>query len=414
MVTRPYNNISTSGRFLYLQSPVGNCVPAARLRAGQGAAMQGLTGIDGWTAGWYGSGTMALAAAVSAARARCGVERPKVALAAYGCPDLVSAILFAGAEPLFIDLVDGGLGMDTAQLGRHALDQNDLCAIIGTDLFGISEDWATLRDLAERHGLLLIQDSAQSFQRRENYTENMYGDVVVHSFGRGKPICMLAGGALLVSSHNDSSFTDALLKFDENADVSQTRTSRLKIAAYNALVRPRPYSIVAAVMGDKLGQTVFKPLMSVEKLSDIDIRRINVAVEHYWRQHVDAYSGVAQVVADLARRANGQMQAVTPCEPAEYRERVFSRFVLMAKSPQLRDDLILELRRRGITATPMYARTLPEICGSPWADTGRYPIATVVARQLMTLPVHDRITETDIAAMNDSLRTGTAACASKS
>jgi dTDP-4-amino-4,6-dideoxygalactose transaminase len=62
----------------------------------------------------------------------------------------------------------------------------------------------------------------------------------------------------------------------------------------------------------------------------------------------------------------------------------------------------------------MYARTLPEICGSPWADTGRYPIATVVARQLMTLPVHDRITETDIAAMNDSLRTGTAACASKS
>jgi len=124
---------------LYLQSPVGNRTPTESLARGENGDAQGLSAVTGWSSYCYGSGTMALAVAVKAACARAKDDKPKVALAAYGCPDVVAAIQFAGAEPLYIDSEYDRLNMDPVQLFRVLGENQNICAVIGTDLFGVSE-----------------------------------------------------------------------------------------------------------------------------------------------------------------------------------------------------------------------------------------------------------------------------------
>ena len=57
-----------------------------------------------YTPRYFDSGTAALGAAIIAAIKLKGVDVPQVVLPANGCPDLVSAVIFAGAMPVLIDL----------------------------------------------------------------------------------------------------------------------------------------------------------------------------------------------------------------------------------------------------------------------------------------------------------------------
>ena len=64
---------------------------------------------------------------------------------------------------------------------------------------------AVLRPLADAAGAVLIEDSAQAFPR-DGGGDFWQGDLVVLSFGRGKPVSLLGGGAVL---YRDERFGDA-------------------------------------------------------------------------------------------------------------------------------------------------------------------------------------------------------------
>jgi len=69
----------------------------------------------GWSVTTWASGRAALAAAVLA----LGIDWPRVAVPGYVCPAVPMALRHAGAEPVYVDCVEGSLGFDVADLHRR-------------------------------------------------------------------------------------------------------------------------------------------------------------------------------------------------------------------------------------------------------------------------------------------------------
>ena len=175
----------------YQLPPVGNPV---RLSDGRNDESLLQEVFSPYTPGFFDSGTSALAASILAAVNVKGASKPEVILPAYGCPDLISAVVFAGAKPVLVDLEAERPWMDLEQVSAHITGHT--VAVIAASLCGIPERLGALRQITEQAELLLIEDSAQLFPGSIDEA-NWQGDLVVISFGRGKPVSLLGGGAVL-------------------------------------------------------------------------------------------------------------------------------------------------------------------------------------------------------------------------
>jgi dTDP-4-amino-4,6-dideoxygalactose transaminase len=381
----------------YLQAPVGNR-SYIRGRSRRSSGVVGLNGIEGWHTTWLASGTMSLAVAVLLAVKRRPVKAPKVLVPAYGCPDLVSAVRYAGAEPLFVDLQPNQSRMDLELAKTIARSRQDLVAIIGVDLFGISEDWSGLKRLAVEFSLFLIQDLAQSVQSRNTMLHDFQGDAVVFSFGRGKPVCCLVGGALLTRAETDPESQSLIAELSERSGVLSPRFIQTKAAFYDFLLRPCAYAQLARVMGDRLGQTVYKRLRGLAFLSAPVAGLLNLAVERYWEEFNDVYDAmVAAIEARLGDNKTSPVRILRDSRNSSDSNRM-SRLAVLISDAQLRMEILTVVRQAGLSATTMYTHTLPEIVAEydGVKNYDSFPNALAFSRALVTLPTHGRLSQRDI------------------
>ena len=115
---------------------------------------------------------------------------------------------YLGAVPRFFDLDPTSwtldVGLLAAELDKAARENRLPAAIIPTDLYGQSVDLAALEPLAARHGVRLINDSAESLGA--NYLAGRRagsgGDAAILSFN-GNKIITTSGGGMLVTKHRD-------------------------------------------------------------------------------------------------------------------------------------------------------------------------------------------------------------------
>ena len=109
-----------------------------------------------------------------------------------------------GASPVFVDILPDTYNIDPAKLEAaiNAIKAEGKLtprAIIAVDLFGQPADYPALREVAQRHGLKLIADSAQGFGCSLNGNHPIHwADVTTTSFYPAKPLgCYGDGGAIL-------------------------------------------------------------------------------------------------------------------------------------------------------------------------------------------------------------------------
>lgn len=103
------------------------------------------------------SGTAALALALVAAGIGPGDE---VIVPAHTYVASGLAVLHAGATPVFCDVEDGTGLIDAESAG--AVITGRTAAIVAVHLYGQACDMTTLAGLADRHGLMLLEDAAQA------------------------------------------------------------------------------------------------------------------------------------------------------------------------------------------------------------------------------------------------------------
>ena len=372
----------------YQLPPVGNHVHLKR-QAGSEAMLPDF--FSPYTPLYLDSGTSALAAAVQAAIKLKGVETPEVILPAYGCPDLVSAVVYAGARPVLADLEPERPWMDLDQVA--ALINPQTVAIVAVSLFGIPERMQALRQLASGSTAVLIEDSAQAFPHA-GAGDFWQGDLVVVSFGRGKPVTLLGGGAVL---YRDSRIAEVLphAGMREDGQAGHPLALRLQAMLYNRLLSPRLYWIPQALPFLHLGETCYR---SLERISPMDTARralLPANIEGYRQDTGDTRAAIAALISELAGEGADIIDLSAACGMSSSRRLL--RYPLLVER-KVRDAVFTRLRQAGLGVSCMYGAPLPDIPGveARLADTGRLEGAHDFAARVLTLPVFSRLRHADL------------------
>jgi dTDP-4-amino-4,6-dideoxygalactose transaminase len=221
------------------------------------------TYFKGYRLVYYSSGAHALAAAISAIVYEKYIKRPEVLLPAYACPELISAILFAGANPVLVDFEPQRPWLNLEDLTAK-LNKNTV-ALIAVSLFGIPERIQQLKDITGPARITLIEDSAQQFPVTD-YEHTWGGDFTVLSFGRGKPVSVLGGGAVLCGKQRYHPLLQELASNPPSQNAIDKILYRFKVMAYNLFLKPGLYFIPSALPWLKLGETRFKKLSTINPM----------------------------------------------------------------------------------------------------------------------------------------------------
>ncbi|MCX6399596.1 MAG: aminotransferase class I/II-fold pyridoxal phosphate-dependent enzyme [Propionibacteriales bacterium] len=131
----------------------------------------------------------------------------------------INAIRYVGAEPYFVDSEPESGNMNPALLeDALALLRSEgrrVPAIISVDLFGKAADYTAISQIAERAGVRLLADAAESLGASWNGAPaGSFGDAAVTSFN-GNKIMTTSGGGMLLT--NDRALADHVRKLSTQA-----------------------------------------------------------------------------------------------------------------------------------------------------------------------------------------------------
>ena len=342
----------------------------------------------------YASGTAALSRAMAECAWKTSASAPEVILPAYGCPDLVAACVRASVFPRLVDVAPSGWSYD-AQALESSVSSNTV-AIVGVNLFGLGDGAPDLHRFCQTKRISLIQDSAQYLPRT---SIEWPGDYVILSFGRGKPMNLLYGGALIAPAGSSDTHPFPSARYSAR---DRLLASRAAAIAFNVLTRPHAYRLVSALPGTGLGDVIYRPLDNEAPLPERAWERVGAAFELYrarrsyrrdiWASAIDEW--VTLGIEELSCPGSAPQS-----EPL--------RLALLAPDRAARDILVDALNRYQLGASRFYGSDLTRIAGIPEfiRRQGPFPHASALADRLFTLPTHDLVSADNIDCAREVVRT---------
>jgi len=110
----------------------------------------------------------------------------------------VAPVIYVGATPVFADIRTDTWCIDPMSVENAITPRTK--AIIGVDLYGSMADWTKLRTIADKNGLLLIEDAAESLgSEYGGQKAGSLGDIGVFSFHGSKTLTTGEGGMLVTN-----------------------------------------------------------------------------------------------------------------------------------------------------------------------------------------------------------------------
>ncbi|MBV1707044.1 MAG: DegT/DnrJ/EryC1/StrS family aminotransferase [Hyphomicrobiales bacterium] len=139
----------------------------------------------------------------------------------------VAPITYVGAEPVLVDILPDTWCLDPAAVAAAIGPRTK--AILAVDLYGSMCDWPALQQLADRHGLHLIEDAAEALGSRLNgKAAGSLGIAAAFSFHGSKTVVTGEGGMLVT---NDTGlYQRALVLCDHGRPVGDTSFLNHEIA----------------------------------------------------------------------------------------------------------------------------------------------------------------------------------------
>lgn len=111
----------------------------------------------------------------------------------------VNTIVQAGARPVFVDSLRDGWQMDPADMARKITPKTR--AIMAVHLYGQVSDMTRIMEIAQAHGLLVVEDCAEAFGSRQGERfAGTFGDIAAFSFFGNKTITTGEGGMVVTDN----------------------------------------------------------------------------------------------------------------------------------------------------------------------------------------------------------------------
>ena len=279
-----------------------------------------------------------------------------VFLPAFTYNATASAVILAGATPVFVDVRARDFNLDPDDLDRRiARVQREgrltPKLVIAVDLFGIPADYEAIFAVAEAHGLKVLADAAQSFGARWNgrWAGNI-APVTATSFFPAKALGSYGdGGAVL--------FCDLEL-YEACEQVRWHGTDAGRKESVRVGFNGRLDSLQCAVVTEKLG------------LFDEELGRRR------------------QIAALYDRRLANHI------DPQRFGEGCESGYGLYTIAIDRRDEVQGRLKAEGVPTAVYYSQPLPQMAAfRPYVEGERFPESDRLAGRVLSLPMHPYLTD---------------------
>lgn len=158
------------------------------------------------------SGTAALQVSLLALNIKPGDE---VIVPSFTFAATAGAVLLIGAKPVFVDIDLNTYNMDPKAFRKAITSRTK--AVIPVDLYGLPVDMDEIREVAEEHGIAVIEDACQA--QGASYKGRMagtLGDVGCLSFYPGKVMTTGEGGAIIT---NDKALGEKLRRIRTHGQI---------------------------------------------------------------------------------------------------------------------------------------------------------------------------------------------------
>lgn len=112
-----------------------------------------------------------------------------------------NCILFERAKPVFVDINPETLEMDVDRIEEYITEKTK--AILAVDVFGHPLDMKRLREIADKHNLILIEDSCEALgSEYDGIKSGSLADAAVFAFYPNKQITTGEGGMIVTNDDN--------------------------------------------------------------------------------------------------------------------------------------------------------------------------------------------------------------------
>ena len=275
-----------------------------------------------------------------------------------------NAVLFAGAKPVFADVEPGTFNIDPAEIEKKITRRTR--AIIPVDLYGRPARMDRIMEIAKKHRLSVIEDACQAHGASYNDRKCGSFDVGCFSFYPTKNMTTSEGGIITTD--------DAVVA--ERARMIRSHGS--KVRYYHEM------------LGYNLRMTDISAAIGLVQLRNVD--------------HYDDLR-IANAMR-LNEKLSGIKGIVTPTLPDGCRH-VFHQYTVRV-TPEFgmsRDQLIKKLAEADIGSAiyypvPIHLQTYYRSLG--YDD--RMPVSEMLAKEVISLPVHPSVTPEEIDHIADTIR----------
>jgi dTDP-4-amino-4,6-dideoxygalactose transaminase len=255
------------------------------------------------------------------------------------------AVSQAGGIPVPADVSETDYGLDPEAVEAAVTERT--CALLPVHLFGQMADLGSLRRLAERHGLWLLEDACQAHGAvRDGITAGSGGRAAAFSFYPGKNLGALGDAGALVTSDGELAAGARALR-----EHGQVRKYEHEWSGYTA----RLDTIQALALLGKL-------------------------------PHLEAWNAERRRAAGRYSEALGGVGDLRLPPVASGSEPVWHLYVVRTADPE---DLAGFLARRGVATARHYPQPphLTPAYASLGKGAGAFPVAETLARECLSLPL---------------------------
>ena len=306
-----------------------------------------------------GSGTDALRFALMAAGIGNGDEVITVSNTFIATTEAISQ---TGAKPVFVDIDPTTCNLDPATIETKITSKTK--AIVPVHLYGQPADMDPILDIADRHGLAVIEDACQAHGALyKGKKAGSLGLAGCFSFYPGKNLGAFGEGGAVVTQDEKTAETIRMIR-----DHGQNKKYYHDMEGFNG----RLDAIQAGVLRIKL-----------KRLADWnESRRKNAA---YYNQQLSVVPGIE-----------------LPVE-ADYARSVYHLYVIHSDR---RDEMQQFLSERGIATGLHYPMPLhlQNAYASMGLKEGAFPVAENSARRLLSLPMFAELTKDQMDYVIDSIK----------
>lgn len=298
----------------------------------------------------------------------------EVIVPSFQFPSAGLSIALRGAIPVFVDvdLRNGNIDVEQARAAVTARTR----AITFVNYAGVSADTVAIRQIADQHDLIVIEDNCHSLGGAvAGEPMGHCGDLVLHSFQASKNISCGEGGALVVNNPN---FTE------------RTEIAREKGTNRNRFLRGEVDRYTWVDLGSNYLPSDVQGAMLDSQLADYDIIQ---------RRRMSAWASINEGISEWA--ANAGISVMDAGVGNNHTAHLF--YVLMPNQVHQR-ALIEHLSAHGVPSAthfqPLHSSEAGERLGRAF-DSGEN--ATAFASRIVRLPMHANLEPADVDLIVDSV-----------